>query len=109
MARVLTPIPGAYRGFELHPDDEDDPYVFRLDLSRFGLPTARVVFGAPPGEPVDRAHFELHPLSLDKKPALENPRLWVGVGIQAAVGIAFAASARSRRRTSGPARRGETS
>jgi len=109
MARVLTPIPGAYRGFELHPDDEDDPYVFRVDLSRFGLPTARVVFSGPPGQQVDRAHFELHPLSLDKKPPLENPRLWLGVGIQAVVGIALAASARSRRRTAGSARRGETS
>jgi CubicO group peptidase (beta-lactamase class C family) len=97
MVRVLTPIPGAYRGFELHPDDEDDPYVFRVDLSRFGLPTARVVFSGRAGEPVDRAHFELHPLSLDKKPPLENPRLWVGVGLQAAFGMSLAA-ARSRGR-----------
>ena len=34
MVRTLSPIPALYRGFELHPDDEEDPYVFRLDLSR---------------------------------------------------------------------------
>ena len=51
MARVLTPIPAAYRGFELHPDDEEDPYVFRVDLSRFGIVTSRVVFSGAPGAP----------------------------------------------------------
>jgi len=28
MLRILTPIPALYRGFALHPDDADDPYVF---------------------------------------------------------------------------------
>ncbi|MDF2703775.1 MAG: beta-lactamase [Rubrobacteraceae bacterium] len=42
--RSLSPIPALYRGFPLHPDDPDDPYVFRFDLSRYGLGTARVVF-----------------------------------------------------------------
>jgi hypothetical protein len=36
MIRWLAPIPALYRGLPLHPDDEDDPYVFRLDLSRVG-------------------------------------------------------------------------
>ena len=49
MVRVLTPIPALYRGFPLHPDDETDPYVFRIDLSEFGVGTARVVFGREPG------------------------------------------------------------
>jgi hypothetical protein len=31
MVRALTPMPALYRGFPLHPDDEQDPYVFRLD------------------------------------------------------------------------------
>ena len=34
--RALTPVPALYRGLPLHPDDEDDPYVFRLDLSGLG-------------------------------------------------------------------------
>jgi CubicO group peptidase (beta-lactamase class C family) len=45
MIRALTPVPALYRGVPLHPDDEDDPYVFRLDLSGFGQGTLRVVFG----------------------------------------------------------------
>jgi hypothetical protein len=45
MIRALAPIPALYRGFPRHPDDEDDPYVFRLDLAEVGMSTARVVFG----------------------------------------------------------------
>jgi hypothetical protein len=90
MARVLTALPAAYRGFELHPDDDQDPYVFRVDLSRFGLVTARVVFSRDCVGPISRAHFELHPLSLEKRPPITNPRLWVGVGLQAGLGMAAA-------------------
>src|SRR5215467_9634541 len=39
MIRAVSPIPAPYRGFALHPDDKRDPYVFRIDLSRFGLGT----------------------------------------------------------------------
>src|SRR5690349_19390033 len=39
MMRLLTPLPSVYRGFALHPDDPDDPYVLRIDLSRFGMGT----------------------------------------------------------------------
>jgi CubicO group peptidase (beta-lactamase class C family) len=42
---VLSPVPSGMRGFELHPDDPADPDVFRLDLARYGMGTARVVFG----------------------------------------------------------------
>jgi hypothetical protein len=56
--RMRTPIPAAYRGFPLHPDDANDPYVFRLDLSRFGIGTARVIFSrAPAGAHFDRGQF----------------------------------------------------
>jgi CubicO group peptidase (beta-lactamase class C family) len=99
MARVMTPIPSAYRGFELHPDDDQDPYAFRVDLSRFGLLTARVVFSGDSGGPISRAHFELHPLTLEKQPAIRNPRLWLrGALGAAAVGITSAVAARSRRK-----------
>jgi hypothetical protein len=36
--RFLTPIAVLYRGFPLHPVDDTDPNVFRIDLSDFGLP-----------------------------------------------------------------------
>ncbi len=52
--RVLMPIPVAYRGFPLHPDDRHDPYVFRIDLSRFGIGTARIVFSRDPAA----VHFD---------------------------------------------------
>jgi CubicO group peptidase (beta-lactamase class C family) len=49
MLRALTPIPLSSRGFELHPDDADDPYAFRIDLSDHGLGSLRVVFGLDDG------------------------------------------------------------
>jgi CubicO group peptidase (beta-lactamase class C family) len=63
--RALTPVPALYRGVELHPDDPDDPYVFRLDLSGFGLAGARVVFGRAAVGPAPAIHAELggQPLS----------------------------------------------
>jgi len=42
--RALAPVPALYRGLPLHPDDEDDPHVFRLDLSELGMSSARVVW-----------------------------------------------------------------
>jgi hypothetical protein len=58
LLRVLTPVPSAYRGFELHPDDEADPSAFRIDLSRYGMGTARVLFSRDPvGGPM-AVHFD---------------------------------------------------
>ena len=45
LIRAMTPVPGLYRGLPLRPDEEDDPYVFRLDLSELGMSSVRVVFG----------------------------------------------------------------
>ena len=42
--RTLSPIPARYRGLQLHPDDQEDPYVYRIDLLKYGLVTMRVVF-----------------------------------------------------------------
>jgi CubicO group peptidase (beta-lactamase class C family) len=42
--RTVSPIPALFRGLQLHPDDQEDPYAFRIDLSRYGLATAKVVF-----------------------------------------------------------------
>jgi hypothetical protein len=69
MLRVLTPVPVLARGFPLHPDDEKDPDVFRLDLSRFGMPTARVVFRRGDGVDTTAMHTDLgsHPVSLYKR------------------------------------------
>ena len=68
MLRFLSPIPVLYRGLALHPDDENDPYVFRIDLSEFGMPTSRVVFGREAGAAVTAVHLEMSPVSLRKRP-----------------------------------------
>jgi CubicO group peptidase (beta-lactamase class C family) len=98
MLRALSPVPAAYRGFPLHPDDDKDPYVFRVDLSRFGLGTVRIVFSREPVTGTTRIHTDFAPLSLRKQPASQNPRPWVtgGLGVLA---VATAAGAVRRRRT----------
>jgi CubicO group peptidase (beta-lactamase class C family) len=96
MLRVLTPIPAAYRGFPLHPDDERDPYAFRIDLSRFGIDTARVVFAPEPATGRTAIHLDLMPLSAWKQPPATNPRRWAAgaLGGLAATTVAMAAHRR---------------
>jgi CubicO group peptidase (beta-lactamase class C family) len=98
MLRVLTPIPAAYRGFPLHPDDERDPYAFRIDLSGFGIGAARVVFSREPATGRTALHLDLMPLSAWKQPPATNPRLWAA---GAAGGLAAATVALAARRRRG--------
>jgi CubicO group peptidase (beta-lactamase class C family) len=44
LIRLLIPIPSLYRGLPLDPCDASDPYVFGLDLSRFGMRPVRLIF-----------------------------------------------------------------
>jgi CubicO group peptidase (beta-lactamase class C family) len=94
--RVLSPIAALYRGFPLHPDDTEDPYVFRIDLTEFGIGTARVVFRCEPGNKTS-ANLDLMPLSLLKQPAIKNPRLWLNCSV-GALAAASTATAVCRRR-----------
>jgi CubicO group peptidase (beta-lactamase class C family) len=66
MARILSPIPALRRGFALHPDDECDPLVFRIDPFGAGMPTFRIVFVRGRGGDVVAAHtdFGWQPISL---------------------------------------------
>lgn len=93
--RGLSPIPAMYRGFPLHPDDDRDPDVFRIDLSQLGLGTSRVVFSRDAGGSVTHLHPDLGPLSLQKQPARKNPRLWA-TGALSALGIAATAAVTRR-------------
>jgi CubicO group peptidase (beta-lactamase class C family) len=63
--------PALSRGLPLHPDDEDDPYVFRLDLSRLGMSSVRVVFGRDAASGAAALHADLggQPMSLIRRPA----------------------------------------
>ena len=105
MVRVLSPIPALYRGFPLHPDDETDPYVFRIDLSEHGVGTARVIFGREPGRGTTTVHLDLMPLSLRKQAAVTNPRVWA-IGALGALGVASATIALRRVAAGSPLVRG---
>lgn len=97
--RFLTPIPELARGFALHPDDADDPFVFRIDLSDSGVDSMRVVFGQDPAGMTTRLHLDLMPLTLHKRPAGTNPRRWVLAG---SVGCGVAGIVRLIRGASNP-------
>jgi CubicO group peptidase (beta-lactamase class C family) len=98
--RVLSPIPAVLRGFPLHPDDPDDPYVFRIDLSGFGLGTARLVFSRGAGEGATAVHLDLLPMSLRKQPATKGPSAWLTKALPALMG--GSAIVVGRRRSTSP-------
>jgi hypothetical protein len=66
--RTLSPIPALYRGLQLHPDDQEDPYVFRIDLFKYGLGTVRVVFSCDPSGTATGVHIDGLLLSAEKHP-----------------------------------------
>lgn len=73
MLRILSPVPGLARGLRLYPDDDQDPYVFRIDLSRFGLPAARLTFSREPGSGTTAIHLDFYPMSLEKRARRRRP------------------------------------
>ncbi len=95
MFRFLTPIPALARGFRLEPDDPADPFVFRIDLSDEGLDAIRIVFAQDSTGVTRRLHLDLMPLTLDKQPAITNPRKWTTVALGAAGGAAALKTLRS--------------
>jgi hypothetical protein len=82
----------------LHPDDPDDPYVFQIDLSRYGLGTGRIVFSRDATGAVTGVHFGGILLSAEKSAAAVNPRM-MARGAAGALALATVAKAvrRSRR------------
>ncbi|HSJ45792.1 MAG TPA: serine hydrolase domain-containing protein [Euzebyales bacterium] len=89
MLQPMTPLPPMRSGFLLHPDDPEDPYVFRVDFAAAGLGTLRVAFsGGPEGERPMR--LLVNGMSFEKRPDARNPRLWargLSAGGAAAVAI----------------------
>jgi CubicO group peptidase (beta-lactamase class C family) len=102
MIRALTPVPALYRGLRLHPDDEDDPYIFRLDLSGFGLGTVRIVFGRDVGSDTAAIHADLggQPLALIRRPAEGRARAPLTAALGALLVAAAARSVIRRRQRS---------
>jgi Beta-lactamase len=100
MIRALSPIPALYRGFALHPDDANDPYVFRIELPWFGIGTARVIFSQGPGSATTAVHLDFGPLSFQKRPLNTNPRRWAtgALGALAVAGMGVAIGRKHHRR-----------
>ena len=96
--RALSPVPAVYRGFPLHPDDDKDPCAFRIDLSRWGLGTARIVFSREPETGTTRIHTDMFPLSLQRQPDRRNPRYWATGALGAAAVTALATAVRHQSR-----------
>jgi hypothetical protein len=61
--RALSPVPALLRGMPLEADDPQDPYAFRIDLSRFGLGPLRVVFARDTASGAMAVHLDVMPLS----------------------------------------------
>jgi hypothetical protein len=103
--RYLSPVPALYQGFPMQPDDENDPYVFRIAFPWFGIGTGRVVFSREPGAGATAVHLDFGAVSLSfqRQPATSNPRLWAAgaLGALGAVAVAGAAIALRRPRDSG--------
>jgi CubicO group peptidase (beta-lactamase class C family) len=96
--RGQMPIPAVRRGLRLYPDDNNDPYAFRIDTSAVGPGTARVVFSREPRGQVTALHLGLTPMSLRKQPHSRNPRLWVTGAALAAGSTALAVHRRRAKR-----------
>jgi hypothetical protein len=79
LLRLLTPIPALYRGLPLEPDDQGDPYLFRLDLSGFAMPPVRVVFANVVEGRATEIHTDLggQPWSLIKVPEERMGMPWL--------------------------------
>jgi hypothetical protein len=103
--RLFSPVPGFLAGLRLVPDDERDPDVFRADLGRYGLPTARIVFSRD-GPTVTAMHLDIFPMSLKRVvPATPGgQRIAAAVAASLAATTAAATVATTRRRLAGRAR-----
>lgn len=96
--RTLSPIPALWRGLWLCPGDKDDPYVFLIDLSPYGIDTVRVVFGRDAAGATTGVHLDGILLSAEKVPASSNPPLWVAGALGAAGALIAATTMRAVRR-----------
>lgn len=101
MLRLLTPVPALYRGVPLHPDDENDPYVFRIDLAEFGMATARIVFSREAGLGTTALHSDLGVLSLHRQQATKATSVTTTAIAARLVGTTAIALRRRRRRYEG--------
>jgi CubicO group peptidase (beta-lactamase class C family) len=72
MMKPLTPVPAMRKGMRLCPDNPDDPYAFRIDMSELGQGTLPVVFTRPTG--TEDSQFLMDTIAFQKRPDAQNPR-----------------------------------
>jgi CubicO group peptidase (beta-lactamase class C family) len=72
--RFLSPIRAMFKARHLHPDDDADPYVFRIDLSDSGMGTTRVVFSREPGGETSGLYYDLMPFTVRKQRGAMRPK-----------------------------------
>ena len=98
--RFLSPIPPLYTGFPLHPDDENDPYAFRIEFGGLGMATIpmQIVFSRDPDTGSVTVHVDLQSVSAEKQPARTTPRRRVTGALAVAAGVAVAVRLRSKHR-----------
>jgi CubicO group peptidase (beta-lactamase class C family) len=103
MVRLLTPVPLPFSGLPLEPDDERDPCVFRLDLSRFGMAELRVVFSREASGRATAAHTDLvgQPWSLVRRHDAATTRRWLKPALAAVAVAGWTLAVRRRRRREG--------
>ena len=107
-ARILTPVPALFQGLPLQPDDATDPNVFRLDLSRFEMPSPRVVFARDDDGQVTEIHTDLggQPWSLIRVPDAPTRRTWLRPTMGALGALTVVTAVRSIRQRGGRTTRG---
>ena len=100
--RLLTPVPALYHGLPLNPDDMSDPYVFRLDLSKYGMASVRMVFAGVVDGRATAIHTDLggQPWSLIMVRDVGTRRAWLtpATGVLGAFTVATAVRLIRRRR-----------
>lgn len=102
MFKPITPLPAMRKGMRLYPDDPDDPYVFRVDLSGVGMGTLPVVFSRGPLRS-GTARMYLDLTAFHKRADSRNPRRLAGQAITAG---ALALLVKGLRRSPSAAREG---
>lgn len=99
MVRPLHPLPTLRHGMHLHPDDPDDPYVFRVDFAELGWAgTQRAAFSHDDTGPAGSAtRLTLNGFQFHRRPDARNPRHLATTGL--ALGATTAALTLRRRHT----------
>jgi hypothetical protein len=103
MLRVRVPIPAVWRGAELHPDDADDPLVFRVDLSAVGMGLVRLCFRHERDTGRMLIHTDLGgpPISFEQVDRAGSRRLMTTLATGALIGGAIAVRRSARTRVHG--------